>query len=76
MEKSFLHEKCFLAYTVACQPTKRGILVIVKRYDIILIFLFPCLMLQICPFWKIPSLVGQVVVAMVIVTNSVIGGLS
>ena len=39
-------------------------------------FLFHCLMLQIRPFWKIPSLVGQVVVAMIIVINSVTGGLS
>ena len=31
---------------------------------------------QIHPFWKIPSLVGSVVVAMVIVINYVIGGLS
>ena len=27
-------------------------------------------------FWKIPSLVGKLIVAMVIVINSVIGGLS
>ena len=31
---------------------------------------------QIHPFWKIPSLVGSVVVAMVIVINYVIGELS
>ena len=31
---------------------------------------------QILQVWKIPSLVGQVVVAMVIVINYVIGGLS
>ena len=31
---------------------------------------------QIHPFWKIPSLVGSVVVAMVILINYVIGGLS
>ena len=31
---------------------------------------------QIHPFWKIPSLVGSVVVAKVIVINYVIGGLS
>ena len=35
-----------------------------------------CLMLQICPFWKILSSVGLVVVAMVIVMNSLIGGFS
>ena len=34
------------------------------------------LVLQIRPFWKIPSLVGLVVVAMVIVITSVIGGVS
>ena len=28
-------------------------------------------MLQICPFWKIPSLVWKVVIAMVIVITSV-----
>ena len=34
------------------------------------------LMLQLRPFWKIPSLVGQVFVGMVIVINSEIGGFS
>ena len=31
---------------------------------------------DICPFWEIPVLVGLVVVAMVIVITSVIGGFS
>ena len=35
-----------------------------------------CLRLQIHPFWKILSLVGEVVVAMVIVIKYVIGELS
>ena len=34
------------------------------------------LLLQIRPFWKIPSLEGKVVAAIVIVTTSVIGGFS